>query len=161
MELSKRIEALEHIRSISRVKTISLQKIDNAINDNIALEEVLRLTTEDYEWQCQQFEAVQGKLEFKEFLSRYSNRVSFSMHFLSGYDITLDDDHCNARGEWVIWQPFTIEETAWILAGRSVDTFTLDSQQWKISRTQLIVEILTPWTDTWGEELVSSKWRWP
>ena len=158
--IEQRIDALEDAAAIEKIKTRLVGAIDHAVRGDEAVDAVRPSITAGYTWTSAPFEDVQGAAGFVDLVCRYAERVSFSLQFLSGAIVDLAQEEGRASGQWTVWQPFTLEHEAWVLAGRSHDSFVRSDDGWKVTKTLLEVDILAPWTEAWGTSLISPKWNW-
>jgi hypothetical protein len=160
MEIGSRIQRLEDQAAILRTKYAVCAIVDGFINGNESVAGLQGLLSTDYRWQCRLFESVQSLQGYKEFLIRYSKSISLSVHVLSNPIVDIHPARERADARWVVWQPFTWRESAWILAGRSEDRFVREDDAWRLAATRLEVEILSPWKEAWGTDSISKRWTW-
>ena len=161
MSIQDRVQHLEDAESVEHAKLRQMMALDAVVNDRASITALENELTPDFQWRSGQFGHYAGRAAFRSFVDLYAQRVTFSLHFLSGSATRISPDRSRAEGKWVVWQPFTLERVPWLLAGRFHDTFTRQGERWLISASELTVEILSPWTTGWGENRISNDWVWP
>lgn len=155
-----RLARLEACAAIRDVKIRSLLAIDEAVTKGGDPSAVQHYLTPGYRWRATPFGTVDGSQAYVKFVRDLSQRLSYTMQFLSGPAIDLDLDSGEATGKWALWQPLTRDNESWILMGHSEDRFVRDGMRWLLAGTDLDVEVLAPWRSNWGAEPVSARWSW-
>lgn len=159
--IDTRLGRLEDLAAVERVRYQVSRIVDESVNDASSLETLLAHLAEDYSW------ALSGPtdtavapaappptgsaIEFVAFLAGLSGRLTFSLQFLAGGIVDLDEDGDSASGTWVVWHPFTVDGRAWVLAGRSHDRFIRGESGWLLAATRLEASLLSPWDVDWAK----------
>lgn len=159
-EALSRIVNLEDINEIERCKLRLSRAIDEIVNEGRAVRDVRCYTCDDYSWGCTQFNTTIGIDAYERFLEVYRKRITFALSYVTGGIIDVNLERAEAKGRWSVWQPFSMDNVAWILIGRSHDTFTRRGGEWKVQTTNLDVAVLSPWVDDWGTTQMAKSWNW-
>lgn len=156
-----RVQMLEEVREIDALKNRHVHQLDKAVSGQAgALEGALNHVSPELVWECTHFGRFSGRSQYERFLHQYLERVSLSFHLLTGSVCSLSTDMQAAEGRWAVWQPFTLDGEAWVLAGEFQDRFTKVGADWRISSSRLDVSVLVPWRSGWGSEAISGNWKW-
>lgn len=156
MDVHDRVQLLEDAQSVEHVKFRQMRAFDAMVNDGASSAALEHELSPEFKWRSEEYGHYSGRDKFMDFVAIYMQRVSFSLHFLSGSTTHISSDRSRAEGRWVVWQPFTTGGTPWLLAGRFHDEFIRHGESWLLSVSQLKVEILSPWTTGWGERRISN-----
>lgn len=154
-DLDERVSTLESVAAVREVKFQALFAIDEFFNNGRPLTPLDNLLSDEYRWESEGWTSLKSLSEYKEFLTTSGSSVSLSVQFLANGIVDIDGHSEYARANWVIWQPFTWNDEAWIMAGRSHDLFYSDDGRWKIASTRIGIEILAPWNVGWGRNPIS------
>ncbi len=155
-----RVANLEDINAIERCKLQLSKVVDEIVNENRSVGDIKPFAIDDYSWSCSQFVNAKGIDEYKRFLENCRKRVSFALTFVTGGIIDVNTKRTQAQGKWSVWQPFSMGEAAWVLVGRSYDTFVRRGGEWKVQTTKWDVAVLAPWVEDWGSVRISPSWKW-
>lgn len=153
-DLSSRIEILEARRHVERVRMDSAAAFDDVAQKDVSLRRILNSVTPEYRFSSNLGVQIVGTDELSRQVAAYRRRLSFAMTFMTGGVTEMDSDTGTAAGEWVLWQPFSRNGEAWMMAGRTNDTFRRDEGQWRLSSSHLKVEILSPWRQSWADHRI-------
>jgi hypothetical protein len=158
----RRVERLEDIEAIRRLKSLYALRFDEALNGGQAFppDALLDLFTPDALWESEPFGRFEGRDEIRGLLERYAQRVSFCLHFIVGHVIDVGDDRGSASGTWITWQPMTLDGRAMVLAGHYHDDFERDANAWRVKALRLDVAFLTPHDRGWATQRIPSDWKW-
>lgn len=154
--LQHRVAALEARRHIERVRFESAAAFDDLEHPDQSMQRIMAAVSSDYQLSSSHGIEVTGKEDLRLQLLSYRRAVSYVITLLTGGVRELDLAGGTAHGEWVVWQPFTIRDEAWMMAGRSHDTFLLEQEKWVLNSSRLDVEILVPWRESWDVNRVLS-----
>ncbi len=147
-ELEKRIQVLEDLEAIKKLKAMYGQICD----DNYNSTEMVRLFTEDAIWDGGEIaETYRGIDEIKKFFTQMSNVVTFSVHYFLPVDITVEGD--KAHGQWYLLQSATVRgnKAVWV-AGIEDDEYVKKDSKWLISSIRFSkLFFLTPYEEGWAK----------
>lgn len=155
-----RIEYLEDISQIDQCKLRLSKALDEIVNDGRAVSDIQCFVDEDYSWRCTQFNSSIGRDAYERFLETYRNRITFALSYVTGGIIDVNLERTEAKGKWSVWQPFSMNNEAWLLVGRSYDTFARRGDEWIVQTTDWDVAVLSPWVNDWGTTQISKSWNW-
>ena len=93
-ELEKRVQALEDLEEIKKLKVRYAKYID----ENFNIEKLGELFTEDAEWGSEAWGLYRGKEAIKKYFASVPEQMIFSCHRIVAPDITVEGDR--AHGTW-------------------------------------------------------------
>ena len=155
-ELEKRIQALEDLEAMKKLKARYAQLADEKYSDGMPkgekeLEriagEMVQLFTEDAVWDGGAFG---GKLTGrKQIFERFkSANFRFAIHYFVMPHITIKGD--SAKGRWYMWEAATLNDgtLAWI-AGYEDDEYSKIDGQWFKRNMKFTQLFLAPYDQGW------------
>jgi hypothetical protein len=151
-ELEKRIEALEDLEAIKKMKAQYGQLCDDRYgkgDDEIEAHsrKIAELFTEDGIWDGGQvFGIHKGRKEIYEYFARPA--INFALHFFAKPDLTVEGNL--AKGRWYLWMPGTTNKNIpfW-LAGYEDDEYNKVDGKWLHNYMKFEVHFLTPYDEGW------------
>jgi SnoaL-like protein len=158
----RRIQRLEDIESIRRLKALYATHFDEALNGGSDFPPKLLLDqfARDAVWESSCFGHFTGHEGIRGFLEDYRSRVSFCLHYILGHAIDVTEDRSAATGRWITWEPMTLDGTAVLLAGHYNDEFQRSGEQWLFKSVRLDVAFLVPYDQGWAEHRIMPNWKW-
>jgi SnoaL-like domain len=155
-----RLQRLEALEGIRRLKALFATRLDDAVNKGAPLDPVLEQFAPDAVWESELFGRHAGVDEIRAFLETYRARVSFCLHYIVGDIIDIADDRATARGQWISWEPMTLDGVAVILAARYFDDYRRAPEGWRFAAVRLEVGFIVPHDRGWAQERVPADWTW-
>lgn len=154
----KRIQVLEDIEAIKRLKASYCYLVDAAIaGDSSKWDELLAHFTDDA-WA--DFELL-GRYEGREnvgklFKEIVASLLSYSAHMVSNPIIQVDGDE--ARGRWYVHVPLTgkAENMAGWLQGRYDEEYAKVNGEWKWRSITATFDFITPYDQGWVKTRIAS-----
>jgi len=150
-ELAKRVQVLEDLEAIKRLKARYAQICDDKYNP----EEMVKLFTEDAVWDGgEEFGVYRGREEVKDFFKKVSGDLIFAIHYFMAPDITIEGN--KAHGRWYLWQAATLKEgdrAVW-LAGFEDDKYEKVGGNWLQSEMKLTLLFMTPYEEGWHKKRI-------
>ena len=148
-ELAGRVQALEDIEAIKKLKARYCEYCDNQYDaDGLA-----SLFTEDAIWDGGE---VLGRNEGREAIRRFfqgsSQRLPFAIHHVMNPIIEVDGD--TGTGQWYLFQPCTRADgnrAAW-LAARYNETYVRLDGEWKFQHMTITPAFYTPYDQGWAKQ---------
>ena len=158
----RRIQRLEDIENIRRLKAMYATYFDEALNGGGEFPPRILLDqfTPDAVWESSSFGQFTGHDRIRGFLEDYRSRVSFCLHYILGHTIDVDEDRNTAAGRWITWEPMTLDGIAVLLAGHYSDEFQRFGEQWLFKSIRLDVAFLVPYDRGWAEQRIMPEWKW-
>jgi SnoaL-like domain len=158
----RRIQRLEDIENIRRLKALYATYFDEALNGGAEFPPRILLDqfTLDAVWESSSFGRFTGRDGIRGFLEDYRSRVSFCLHYILGHAIDIDEDRNAAKGRWITWEPMTLDGIAVLLAGHYTDEFQRSGEQWLFKSVRLDVAFLVPYDRGWAEQRIMPEWKW-
>jgi len=146
-DVEKRIQKLEDIEAIKRLKFDYAEGCDLVANQN-NLEPLLKVFTEDAVWDGEAFGKHIGKTAIKEFLSGIPTMLTYSMHHFTNPRVVVDGDQ--AQGRWYLLAFFTdVDDNDLVLIGIEDDEYKKVDGQWLISSMILTTHSQAPLSEGW------------
>jgi ketosteroid isomerase-like protein len=155
-ELMARLEQIEARDTIRKLKAAYMQGLDDRRRGEVA-----SLFWPDAIWESLPDRAPEGAGSvtegsqivgadaIAESFEAAADAMSFTAHFLTNEDITVDGD--TALGRWKLLQACTATDgTAFWQAGVYTDTFSLRDGVWKFSHLRLAMDFRTPFDVGWS-----------
>ena len=143
--LDERIQRLEEIEAIRKLKIVYAQHCDN----NYDPEALAPLFTEDAVWEMGPLGRFEGRQAIHDFFADVSKRFTFALHYMCGPVIDLDPSGTEASGTWYIWETATIDGVAMFVAATYEDRYRKEDGVWKFSRVKVNPAFMTPYEDGW------------
>jgi hypothetical protein len=142
-EIEKRIEVLEDIEAIKRLKSHYAQITDDFLNDDIE-----KLFTENAILDLTPRGIFKGREAIKEFFKKIPEFQPFSIHYFILPDIKIEGE--KAQGRWYMWLPATKGDggAIWV-AGYEDDIYEKVNGEWLISKVKLTRCFRTPYEQGW------------
>ena len=147
-DLEKRIQALEDLEAIKRLKARYCAYCDDGYDAN----GIASLFTEDATWDGGMRGRAEGRDEIRQFFLRATQRLSFAIHMVMNPLIQVDGDR--ATGTWYLFQPCTFadgEQAVWGSARYDEQYIRVDGD-WKFSHLKLTSFFWTPFDQGWVRE---------
>jgi hypothetical protein len=145
-DLEKRIQALEDIEAIKRLKSRYAQVIDGPSPGDIG-----NLVTETAVFDYGQLGAVKGRRAISEYFKKYPEIRPFRVHYFSQPDITVDGDI--ASGKWYMWVPCsTGDGKALWSSGYEDEKYERVNGEWLISELKLTTNFRTTFEEGWHKK---------
>ena len=158
-ELEKRIQGLEDLEAIKKLKARYAQLADEKYSDGMPkgekdlegiANEMTQLFTEDAVWDGGRFGGIlKGR---KEIYKRFKGaNFNFAIHYFVMPHITINGDR--AKGRWYMWEAATLTDgtPVWI-AGFEDDEYTKINGQWLMSYLKFTLVFLTPYHQGWFQK---------
>lgn len=144
-ELEKRVQILEDIESIKRLKFRYARACDNKYD----ADEMIEIFTEDAIWDGgKEFGIYKGKREMYDFFKKVSSDILFALHYFTTPNIVVDGD--NAKAIWYLWDTSTLSgNKAIFLAGYEHDKYRKINGRWWQSEMKLDLCYMTPFEEGW------------
>lgn len=155
-----RVQRLEDIESIRLLKSLFATHFDDAVNDGGGFDRVLEQFAPDAVWESEHFGTHSGAGELEAFFEHYRDRVSFCLHYVLGDIIDIADDRETAHGQWISWEPMTLDGQAVICAARYFDDYQRIAGEWRFKLVRMQVGFLAPYGDAWAPDRVPPDWKW-
>ena len=147
-EIEKRVQTLEDIEAIKRLKAKYVQACD----DNYNPEKLGKLFTEDGTWDGGEvWGAHHGRSEIKRFFSSVSSDIIFSVHYALVPEIYVEGT--KAHGRWYGLVPATKRgnKAIWMSVFYD-DEYEKVKGDWLIANSKVSVFFLVPYKDGWGKK---------
>lgn len=155
-----RIQRLEDIEDIRRLKSLFATRLDDAVNNARPFDAALEQFATDAVWESRLFGRYTGVAQIRGFLEEYRARVSMCLHYVVGDIIDVADDRASARAQWMAWEPMTLDGQAVILAARYFDVYERSQEGWLFKTVRLAEGFLAPYGHSWAEELTPAGFTW-
>lgn len=148
-ELEKRVQVLEDIEAIKKLKAWYCQAAD----DNYNPEKFDPLFTEDAVWDGgETFGVYRGKKAIKEFFAHVPEDVPFAIHYSALVpDISVEGDKAYAHWYGLCAMTLTGNKAVW-LANWYDDTYVKIKGEWLIAEVKVIVLFHTPYEEGWAKK---------
>jgi hypothetical protein len=157
-DLLARVEAVEAQDAVRKLKAAYMQGLDDRLRGAVA-----ELFWEDAVWESLPARVPEGEPAPPAAPSLVGRAaiaasfvdaaawMSFTAHFLTNEDITVDGDR--AVGRWKLLQACTAEasDTAFWQAGVYTDDFERREGVWKFARLRLAMDFRTPFDEGWAK----------
>ena len=150
-DIEKRIQVIEDIEAIKRLKSLYCHLVDSAIAGDVSKWDELMTHFTEESWA--DFEIL-GRHEGKEAVDRFfreivASLISYSAHMVSNPIIDVDRD--TARGRWYVHVPLTgkAENMAGWLQGRYDEEYVKVNGEWKWKSMTTTFDFITPYEEGW------------
>jgi len=144
-ELEERVQRLEAIEAIRRLKIKYAQLCDNNY-DPLGL---TALFTKDAVWDGGGLGRYEGHDEIRGFWEVASKSFTFALHYMIGHTIDVDPPFTVALGHWYIWEPATVNGRAVFLAATYNDMYEKVGDDWFFKQVKANLNFFTPYEDGW------------
>src|ERR1700733_13758356 len=144
-DLEKRVQALEDIEAIRKLKARYCAYCDNGYDaDGLAA-----LFTEDAIWGGGAFGRFEGRKAIHGFFAGVSQKLSFAMHYVMNPQIEVEEDH--ATGRWYLFEPCTFTEGSQAVWGAAYydDSYVKVGGSWKFKGVKITSSFWTPFEQGW------------
>lgn len=154
-DLERRIERLEDIEAIRRLKWKYGLAADDRKDCRVNVDRTVELFAENGVWDNNRYGRVAGREAIRKFLSTAPARIEWSLHFLQDTCIDVAPDRRTARGRWYLLEtarmanPKTNKvETVWI-NGVYDDEFVRQGDAWLFSLVKLDIQKIVGESGVW------------
>jgi len=154
-DLERRLERLEDIEAIRRLKWRYGLAADqrSASRPNVA--SMVALFTEDAVWECNRYGRALGREAIRTLLAQAPAGIEWSLHFLQDTNIDIASDRRSARGRWYLLEAARMTnpkngkaESVWI-SGIYDDEFVRTGERWLLSAMKLDIQKIVGETEVW------------
>ncbi len=147
-ELSKRVQALEDLEEIKKLKVRYAKYCDDRYNP----EKLANLFTEDAVLDAAAFGQYQGRKEIRDYFANISRKIVFAVHRIVAPDITVEGDKA-----WGTWYGMTTalshkKEGFW-LNSMYTDEYRKVNGQWLISSQKVHQFFRAPYEGGWAKNM--------
>ncbi len=160
-ELEKRIQVLEDLEAIKKLKARYAQLCDAKYRDGrpkgkeeleLVAKELANLFTEDAVWDGgKEFGICKGRKEIYERFKKVS--LNFAVHYFLMPHITIEGNKAWAR--WYLWQVATLTDNTPVwFAGLEDDEYVKINGQWLQTLMKATVIFLTPYDQGWVKKRI-------
>jgi ketosteroid isomerase-like protein len=147
-ELAQRVQTLEDIESIKKLKARYTSYCDNGYEpDGIA-----SLFTEDAVWDGGVFGRCEGREAIRKFFQGASKMLPFAIHYVMNPIIEVNGN--TATGSWYLFQTCTFAEgnqAVWG-AARYSEEYVKRGGEWKFKNLKVNSEFWTPYDQGWAKK---------
>jgi SnoaL-like domain len=147
-ELAKRIQVLEDIEAIKKLKARYCSVCDNDHNPD----EIVTLFAPDGIWEGAGVGVNKGHAAIRALFQGFQQRISFSQHNVMNPIIEVDGDR--AKGTWYFLGPFTFRKgnrAMWLAARYEEDYVRIDGE-WKFQHLRAIGRMSAPYETGWAKK---------
>jgi len=146
-ELAKRVQALEDLEEIKKLKVRYAKYIDDHFN----VEKLGELFTEDAEWGSEAWGVFRGREAIKEYFAGVSKRMTMSCHRIVAPDITVEGD--KAHGTWYGMNTGILRGGKGFWAScLYTDEYKKINGKWLMSKVSLSYFYRSPYEGGWAKE---------
>ncbi len=146
-ELEKRIQALEDLEEIKRVKVRYAKYMD----DNFNIEKLMELFTDDAEWSSEAWGSLKGKEAIRRHFEGVSKRQTFSCHRIVAPDIIVEGD--KAHGTWYgMCTGILSDGRGFWSSSLYTDEYRKVDGRWLISKMKMSYFYRSPYEGGWAKE---------
>jgi len=146
-DLEKRIQELEDIEAIKRLKSRYAMACDDMYNPD----KLEKMFVEDAVWDGGLFGRYEGRQAIREFFAGVSKDLSFAVHYPIGPDISVDGN--NAKAKWYLWQTATFNKTqAFFMAAIYEDKYVKVNGEWFFKEVIANILFQTPYEKGWAKQ---------
>jgi ketosteroid isomerase-like protein len=147
-DLARRIQVLEDIEAIKKLKTRYCAYCDN----NYDADSIAALFTEDAVWDGGAFGKHEGREAIRAFFRGAPQIFPFAIHQVMNPLIEVQGER--ATGSWYLFQPATLAEgnqAVW-LAARYEEEYVKAGGEWKFKHLRVHASFLTPFEQGWAKK---------
>ena len=146
-ELAKRVQALEDLEEIKKLKVRYAKYID----DNFNVEKLGELFTEDAVWTSEAWGAFRGREAIKKYFAEVPKNMIFSCHRIVAPDITVEGN--KACGTWYGMNTGVLRNGKGFWSSvLYTDEYTKIDGRWFISSVKLSYFYRAPYEGGWAKE---------
>jgi len=147
--LEKRIERLESIEAIKKLKHVYMHYCDLGYPPD----KLGALFTEDAVWTSKDFGHHAGRRAIEAFFGGVSSQIVFAAHLAMNFIIDVDGDH--GTGSWRILMPCTMMEegkkvSRWLL-GDYKEEYVRIKGQWLFRKMDYLMNYSVAFDQSWAE----------
>ncbi len=147
--IEQRLQRLENIEAIRRLKQGYARLADEDF-DPVGLS---NLFTEDATWHSDEMGYhLEGREKIHAFFVPGAEMYPFSLHYMLGEIIDVDDNGIDATGSWYVWVPLTVKGRAAFLAATYDDTYKKVDGSWLIAASNVHLAFFTSYEEGWAKE---------
>jgi hypothetical protein len=153
--LLTRVDVIESQDAIRKVKAAYMQGLDDRLRGAVAdlfwedaVWEGLPERTPEGQTPQNPGSSTVGRAAIAESFVAAAGWMSFTAHFLTNEEITVDGDR--AVGRWKLLQACTTGETAFWQAGVYTDDFERRDGVWRFAHLRLAMDFRTPFDEGWA-----------
>ena len=145
-ELERRLQVLEDVEAIRKLKARYSQVLDGFSKENVET-----LFTEDGVWDLDQRGRFVGRQAIKEFSKKLPEALPFCVHYFVQPTIVVEGQR--AKGRWYMLVPATKGDGGAIWsAGLEDDEYEKVNGEWLISKLKLTSIFRTPYEEGWHKK---------
>jgi len=146
-ELEKRVQALEDLEEIKKLKVRYAKYID----DNFNVEKLGELFTEDAVWGGEAWGMIRGREAIKEYFAEISKHMIFACHRIVAPDITVEGNR--AYGTWYGMNSGILRDGKGFWSScLYIDEYEKINGQWLMSNVKLQHFYRSPYEGGWAKE---------
>ena len=146
--LEERLQRLENIEEIRRLKIIYAQYCDN----NYQPGPLASLFTENAVWEMGPLGRFEGRQAIHDFFAEVSKRFTFALHYMCGHVIDIAPSGTEATGTWYIFEAATIDGRAMFVAATYEDRYEKVNGKWLFEHVKMNPAFMTPYESGWVKE---------
>lgn len=155
-ELAKKVQVMEDIEAIKQLK-YRYAKANDHRNHVQHLEYLNEVFVENGVWDGKEFGVFKGRKQIIAAITELAASFSFSHHFFTNPDITIDGDKAHAH--WCVWAPHTMTceggDKGLLLSGYVDDDFVRIDGRWWQTRMELDVGFLADYDEGWHKNMIA------
>jgi len=147
-ELTKRIQTLEDLEDIKRLKAVYALACDDKYNP----EKMEPLFTEDAVWDGgKYFGRYEGRDNICNFFAGVSDNIIYALHYILMPHVVTHGDTADAT--WYLWMIATMKETGGVFgAGVYADKYHKINGTWLFKEVKLDLQTFTKYEDGWHKK---------
>lgn len=146
-DLEKRIQVLEDIEAIKKMKVEYMRACDDAYNP----EAIAALFTEDCVWECNSDGIFYGKEELKAWFRSCAKNTSWAMHYAIAPIIEVNGN--TADGKWYMWMLATnIKHGPCLYAVTYVDKYEKVDGKWLCKDVRVTNKFACKYEEGWVKD---------
>jgi len=149
-ELEKRVQVLEDLEAIKKLKALYSRACDDRFN----LELMKEVFAEDAVWDGgAEWGVYRGRKEILDFFKGVADSVIFSLHYFMVPDITVEGDQ--AYGRWYFFGADTLKgnKAIWLAAFQDDKYERIDGRWWQ-KEMKLTLLFQTPYEEGWHKKRI-------
>jgi len=146
-ELEKRVQTLEDLEEIKRLKVRYAKYLDNNIN----VEKLGELFTDDAVWGSEAWGLFRGKEAIKKYFAGVPKHMAFSCHRIVAPDITVEGN--KAHGTWYGMNTGILRNGKGFWSScLYIDEYRKVDGKWLMSKVELSYFYRSPYEGGWAKE---------
>jgi hypothetical protein len=157
-ELARRVQRLEDLEAIRRVKSEYALAADDRQGYAVNVDRTMQLFAKNAVWDGRpRFGRHEGWEAVRTYLLRGKARIDWSLHYLIDVSLDVDPDGKTARGRWYLLEtarmvnPATnLPEMVW-LSGTYDDEFVREDGVWRIGMLKFDCQKIVGPSGPWGD----------